>query len=277
MLPPVTTEPIFEVPPRLQSIAARVVEETSTWDRLWRPFLYESIAWFVGAFLILAGTLYFVFESWAGMTSLSRSLVVFGMTAFYSVGFSAWGAFLARRAALRNAGRILGLIGSAVAPLAGLALGPMGGMLSLGEELQPRRRPARAPRAVAARLVRPRRRDGAPARRGARCRLPATHPGGRRRGHAHDGAGAARRAARSSRAVAERAALRALLPPLPAGPSGAPAGHRVRLRAGCAALPARAVLHPAAPGPRGGGGAPSCAGHLRPVHRLPARHVPGLP
>jgi hypothetical protein len=128
MLPPVTTEPIFDAPPT-RSIAARVVEETSTWDRLWRPFLYESIAWFLGAFLILAGTLYFVFESWAGMTSLSRSLVVFGMTAFYSVGFSAWGSFLMRRQELRNAGRILGLLGSAVAPLAGLALGPMGGTL----------------------------------------------------------------------------------------------------------------------------------------------------
>jgi hypothetical protein len=135
MLAQVTTEPIFDVPPPPQSIAARIVEETSTWDRIWRPFLYESIGWFVGAFLILAGTLYFVFESWAGMTSLSRSLVVFGMTAFYSVGFSSWGAFLARRPALQNAGRILGLIGSAVAPLAGLALGPMGGMFSLGEEL----------------------------------------------------------------------------------------------------------------------------------------------
>ncbi|WP_224361323.1 hypothetical protein [Hyalangium versicolor] len=135
LLPPVTTEPIFDPPP-VRSIAARVVEETSTWDRLWRPFLYESIAWFLGAFLILAGTLYFVFESWEGMTSLSRSLVVFGMTAFYSLGFSAWGAFLSRRQELTNAGRILGIIGSAVAPLAGLALGPMGGALPLGAELQ---------------------------------------------------------------------------------------------------------------------------------------------
>jgi hypothetical protein len=130
VLPPVTTEPIFDAPP-VRSIAARVVEETSSWDRIWRPFLYESIAWFLGAFLILAGTLYFVFESWAGMTSLSRSLVVFGLTAFYSVGFSAWGTFLMRREELRKAGRILGLLGSAVAPLAGVALGPMGGVLPL--------------------------------------------------------------------------------------------------------------------------------------------------
>ncbi len=129
-LPPVVSEPLFDVNPQ-PSLAARIVEETSAWNRLWRPFLYESIGWFVGAFLILAGTLYFVFESWSGMTSLSRSLVVFGMTAFYSVGFSAWGAFLARREHLRSAGLILGLIGSAVAPLAGLALGPIGDGLGL--------------------------------------------------------------------------------------------------------------------------------------------------
>lgn len=126
-------EPLFEPPP-VQSLTARLVEETSAWSRIWRPFLYESIGWFLGAFLILAGTLYFVFESWAGMTSGVRSLVVFAMTAFYSVGFSTWGAFLMRREALRSAGRILCLIGSAVAPLAGIALGPLGGPLPLGLE-----------------------------------------------------------------------------------------------------------------------------------------------
>lgn len=129
-LPPVTTEPIFDAP-QPASLAARIVEETSTWDTVWRPFLYESIGWFLGAFLILAGSLYFVFESWAGMTSLTRSLVVFIMTAGYSAGFSAWGAFLSRRESLRSSGRMLGVIGSAVAPLAGVALGP----LPLGDAL----------------------------------------------------------------------------------------------------------------------------------------------
>jgi hypothetical protein len=130
-LPPTPAEPYFE-PPAPKSLTARLVEETSTWNRVWRPFLYESIMWFIGAFLILSGTLYFVFESWAGMSSSVRSLTVFGLTAGYSVGFSIWGAFLARREALRGSGRILGLIGSAAAPLAGIALGPMG----LGESLQ---------------------------------------------------------------------------------------------------------------------------------------------
>jgi hypothetical protein len=130
-LPPNPAEEYAE-PPQPRTVTPRLVEETSTWNRVWRPFLYESIMWFVGAFLILSGTLYFVFESWAGMSSSLRSLTVFGMTAGYSAGFSIWGAYLARREALRNPGHILGLIGSAAAPLAGIALGP----LDLGESLQ---------------------------------------------------------------------------------------------------------------------------------------------
>ncbi|QSQ22995.1 hypothetical protein JY651_49240 [Pyxidicoccus parkwayensis] len=130
-LPPNPAEPYAE-PPQPRGVTARLVEETSTWNRVWRPFLYESIMWFVGAFLILSGTLYFVFESWAGMSSSLRSLTVFGMTAGISAGFSVWGAFLARREALRSQGHILGIIGSAIAPLAGIALGP----LDFGDALQ---------------------------------------------------------------------------------------------------------------------------------------------
>ncbi|MFY0528542.1 hypothetical protein ACN28I_37075 [Archangium gephyra] len=126
-LPPVVTEPLFEPPP-VRTVTARIVEEASTWDTVWRPFLYESIGWFIGAFLIVAGSLYLAFDSWAGLTSFSRSLVVFGMTAGYSAAFSICGALLARREALASAGRILGLIGAAVAPLAGVALGPLGGL-----------------------------------------------------------------------------------------------------------------------------------------------------
>jgi hypothetical protein len=130
-LPADPAEPYME-PPAPNGRTARIVEATSAWSSVWRPFLYESIAWFIGAFLILSGTLYFVFESWAGMTSLTRSLTVFVMTVGYSVGFSGWGGYLARRDKLRKPGHILGLIGAAVAPLGGVALGPMG----FGEALQ---------------------------------------------------------------------------------------------------------------------------------------------
>ncbi|MFB1480418.1 hypothetical protein [Corallococcus sp. RDP092CA] len=130
-LPPNPAEPFME-PPAPNSRTARLIEKTSSWSSVWRPFLYESIAWFIGAFLILSGTLYFVFESWDGMTSVTRSLTVFLMTVGYSVGFSVWGGVLARRDSLRKPGHILGLIGAAVAPLGGVALGPLG----FGEALQ---------------------------------------------------------------------------------------------------------------------------------------------
>jgi hypothetical protein len=124
LVPPIVTEPLFEPPP-VRTVTARIVEQASSWDTVWRPFLYESIGWFIGAFLIVAGSLYFAFDSWSGLTSFSRSLVVFGMTAGYSAAFSFCGSLLARRETLASAGRILGLIGAAVAPLAGVALGPI--------------------------------------------------------------------------------------------------------------------------------------------------------
>lgn len=127
-----TVEPIAESPlepafdaPRAPSPEQRVIEEVSTWRTVWKPFLYESIGWFVGGFLILAGTLFFVAESWEGMTTALRSMVVFGLTAGYSIGFSAWGRFFLRRPSLAGAGRVLGVIGSAAAPLPALALQPL--------------------------------------------------------------------------------------------------------------------------------------------------------
>ncbi len=102
----------------------KVVDAASTWRRVWRPFLTESIGWFIGAFLILAGAFYGVAESWSSMTSAVRSLVVFGLTAAWSVGLWLWSSFLARREATRAASRVLSLIAAAVAPLAAVALNP---------------------------------------------------------------------------------------------------------------------------------------------------------
>ncbi len=118
--------PSFDVP-LPPTPEQRILEQASTWSRLWKPFLYESIGWFVGGFLILAGTLFFVAESWEGMTTTLRSLVVFGLTAGYSAGFSAWGRYFLQRDRVVGAGRVLGLIGSAAAPLPALALLPLAG------------------------------------------------------------------------------------------------------------------------------------------------------
>ncbi|WP_342376349.1 hypothetical protein NVS55_34390 [Myxococcus stipitatus] len=125
-LPENPLEPLFEAPPPPSHATARLVEKVSTWSRVWKPFLAETLWWFIGAILILSSTLYLVFESWAGISSNTRSLIVFGMTAGVSAGFSLMGRYLAKREALRDSGNILGLIGSASAPLVGIALGPIG-------------------------------------------------------------------------------------------------------------------------------------------------------
>ncbi|HLL84793.1 MAG TPA: hypothetical protein VK420_19145, partial [Longimicrobium sp.] len=125
-LPEIPGGPLFDVPPA-SGPEAQVIEEASNWSRVWKPFLYESVGWFIGGFLILAGTFYFVAESWAGMTSLSRSLLVFALTGGYAAGFRLWGSFFSRKETLAGAGRILELIGAAVAPLTAIALQPLAG------------------------------------------------------------------------------------------------------------------------------------------------------
>ncbi len=110
-------------PPKRAPARAKAPPAPSRWLSVWRPFLYESIGWFVGGFLILAGAFYFVADGWA--SALTRSLVVFGVCALYALGFMLWSAFLRRRAALEAAGRVVGIIGAALAPFPVLALGPV--------------------------------------------------------------------------------------------------------------------------------------------------------
>lgn len=121
--PPAPVLPAFEVPEN-PTAEEQLLQEASAWDEVWKPFLYERIGWFIGAFLILAGSFYFVAVSWSGMSALMQTLVVFGLTAGYATAFSVGGALLGRKENFGSAGRVLMLIGSAVAPLASLALHP---------------------------------------------------------------------------------------------------------------------------------------------------------
>lgn len=97
----------------------------SAWERLWKPLLGESIGWFIGAFLILAGTFTFVADAWATMSSTGRALTVFGLAVFWTLGFAGWAQMLTRREATRPASKVLFRIAAAVAPLATVALGPL--------------------------------------------------------------------------------------------------------------------------------------------------------
>lgn len=106
-------------PPRAPPPAPR----PSLWQRAWKPFLHESLGWFLGAFLILSGALYLVADAWSDMTSTTRALTVFGLTEAWAVGFSAWAFALSKKRATQPASRSLLRIAALVAPLSVLTLG----------------------------------------------------------------------------------------------------------------------------------------------------------
>jgi hypothetical protein len=117
-----------EAPP---SVEARVVEAASSWSRVWKPFLTDSVGWFVGGFLILAGVYWLVADAWSEMTTLVRAVTVFGLAAGWTLAFFAWAKFLLRRRsgpsgqaeATAPAGRMLERLSAAMAPLATVAVG----------------------------------------------------------------------------------------------------------------------------------------------------------
>ncbi|MBE2248271.1 MAG: hypothetical protein IAE78_01905 [Myxococcus sp.] len=103
----------------------QVVREASPWSRVWKPFLTDSVGWFVGGFLILAGVYSLVTDAWADMTSLVRAVTVFGLAAGWTLAFFAWAKFLLRREVTAPAGRMLERLSAAMAPVATVAVGPL--------------------------------------------------------------------------------------------------------------------------------------------------------
>ena len=108
-----------------ETVDERVIQEASAWSRVWKPFLTDSVGWFVGGFLILAGVYYLVADAWADMTSLVRAGTVFGLAAGWTLAFFAWAKFLLRREVTAPAGRMLERLAAAMAPLATVAVGPI--------------------------------------------------------------------------------------------------------------------------------------------------------
>lgn len=104
-----------------------VVQQASAWSRVWKPFLTDSVGWFVGGFLILAGVYWLVADAWDGMTSLTRAATVFGLAAGWTLAFFAWSKFLLRREVTAPAGRMLERLSAAMAPLATVAINPTTG------------------------------------------------------------------------------------------------------------------------------------------------------
>ena len=82
--------------------------------------LHEYVWWFLGALLVLGGSLMGVREAWKALGGVPRQLIVTGALFVYHAGFIGLGSFLARRSL--SAGRVLAGIGLALTPVVFVAL-----------------------------------------------------------------------------------------------------------------------------------------------------------
>jgi hypothetical protein len=90
------------------------------------PRLHEYVWWFLGAVLVLGGSLMGVREAWRALGGVPRQLLVMGALFAYHAGFIGLGVFLARRSA--SAGRVLASIGLALLPVVFVALSALVGL-----------------------------------------------------------------------------------------------------------------------------------------------------
>ena len=94
--------------------------------------LHEYVWWFLGALLVLGGSIMGVREAWRALGGVPRQLIVTGALFVYHAAFVGLGVFLARRSL--SAGRVLASIGLALMPVvfvalaALVALSPMAGL-----------------------------------------------------------------------------------------------------------------------------------------------------
>ncbi|RKH24885.1 hypothetical protein D7Y13_25595 [Corallococcus praedator] len=90
------------------------------------PRLHEYIWWFLGAVLVLGGSLMGVREAWRALGGVPRQLIVTGALFGYHAAFIGLGAFLSRRSL--SAGRVLAGIGLALLPVVFVALSSLVGL-----------------------------------------------------------------------------------------------------------------------------------------------------
>ena len=101
------------------------------------PVVYENVGWFVGAVLVLTGSIYGLREAWTTFGPLGRHASVAGALFVYHTLFVMLSALLARRSVL--AGQFLAGIGACLVPLAYVAVANLsavnpavGGAVALG-------------------------------------------------------------------------------------------------------------------------------------------------
>ncbi|XXF74956.1 hypothetical protein P2318_17950 [Myxococcaceae bacterium GXIMD 01537] len=101
-------------------------EGNSRWRTEIQPLLNEYVWWFLGALLVLGGSIMGVREAWRALGGVPRQLIVSGALLAYHGAFIGLGTFLGRRSA--SAGRVLAGIGLALLPVLFVALSALTGL-----------------------------------------------------------------------------------------------------------------------------------------------------
>ena len=57
----------FDPPPEVPSTAQRLIDHTSQWSSMIKPFLLDNVGWFVGAFLVVAGFVVLIVTFWSSI------------------------------------------------------------------------------------------------------------------------------------------------------------------------------------------------------------------
>ncbi len=78
----------------------------SLWDEKVKPFLRDTYLWFLGAFLVVAGSLYMVVTTWSSMSGATRQLVVHGGLLALALGWFALGRLADKRLGLDVAAKV---------------------------------------------------------------------------------------------------------------------------------------------------------------------------
>jgi hypothetical protein len=102
------------------ALAALVALDTSDEGESYGSLLVENIGWFIGALLVLAGSIYGVREAWVSLSSVPRHLVVSGALLAYHAGFVGVAAAMAQRSVV--SGKVLGGIAVLLLPIVFVSL-----------------------------------------------------------------------------------------------------------------------------------------------------------
>ena len=97
------------------------VASYSAWSEAVRPFLVENIGWFIGGFLVIAGSLYGIREAWGAFEAVGKHLLAVVVLLGYAAAFVGVGLWLKKKQALPTASRAMAYVGLSLLPVSVLS------------------------------------------------------------------------------------------------------------------------------------------------------------